>query len=84
MQPTKNNAEIRFMPCPEMLHRICTELKEDIDSEVCQEVKQHLDTCPDCRAYVDSLKKTVYLYRQISDQNVPHEVQNRLIEALKL
>ncbi len=72
------------MSCHEMLEKICADLKEDIDSEVCQEVKRHLESCPDCRAYVDSLKKTVYLYRKIPDEKLPDEVQERLYKTLKL
>ncbi len=72
------------MPCPEILERICTELKENIDSPICQDLKKHLDDCPDCRAYVDSLKKTVYLYRQLPDEALPEDVQNRLFRVLKL
>ncbi|MDQ7052258.1 MAG: hypothetical protein Q9P14_05000 [candidate division KSB1 bacterium] len=72
------------MPCPEILEQICAELKENIDSPICQDLKKHLEGCPECRAYVDSLKKTVYLYRHLPEQTVPEEVQDRLYKVLKL
>jgi len=72
------------MPCPEMLDRICAELREDIESEVCRELKEHLAECPDCRAYVDSLKKTVILFRSVPDKNIPEDVQGRLFKSLKI
>lgn len=72
------------MPCPDMVERICAELGENIDSEVCTEIRQHLATCPDCSAYVDSLKKTVYLYRQLPENSLPEDIQNRLHAVLNL
>lgn len=72
------------MPCPEMLDRICSELQEDIESEVCQELKLHLDECPDCKAYVDSLKKTVIMFHSVPEKNIPDDVQNRLFKVLKI
>lgn len=42
----------------------CEFLEEDIDSPVCRELKDHMIRCPDCRSNVDSIKKTISLYRQ--------------------
>jgi len=72
------------MECLKTLDQICEELGENIDSPLCQEVKEHLNVCPKCCAYVDSIKKTVYLYRQWIDEDVPQDVDSRLWKVLNL
>lgn len=73
------------MACEKILDRICDELGEAVDSDLCQEIKEHLRTCPDCQAYVDSVRKTVYLYRGICDEEeVPKGVHERLWQVLDL
>lgn len=42
---------------------ICSELGEDIDSSNCKALREYVRECPDCRAFVDSVKKTITLYR---------------------
>lgn len=45
-------------------HEICNYLCGDLDSPFCKEVRDHLDSCPECKLYLDSIKKTVYLFRE--------------------
>ena len=44
-------------------HEICDYLGGDLDSPFCKEVRDHLDSCPECKIYLDSIKQTVYLFR---------------------
>ncbi len=49
------------------VHRyVCENLDENINSARCRAIRKHLQTCPDCTAYLDSIKKTVLLYRTMS------------------
>ncbi len=64
---------------------ICKALETDLDENVCMELALHLQACPDCRVYFDSVRKTVKLYQKIiKDQSVPPEVQERLYSVLHL
>lgn len=75
------------MKCTKILEKICDELGENLDSPKCAEVKKHLAECPECCAHVDSLRKTVFLYRcamKDCDCDVPEEVDNRLWKVLNL
>ena len=72
------------MKCLKTIEQICTELGENIDAPMCQEIREHLNECPQCCAYVDSIKKTVHLYRQWIDEDVPQEVDCRLWKVLNL
>lgn len=72
------------MPCPDRIEQICTDLGVEIDSEVCQELRMHLEECPDCKAYVDSLRKTVYLYRQLPGVLPSEKASKSLFKRLDL
>jgi hypothetical protein len=62
---------------------ICTELGEDMDSPNCKALHEYIKTCPNCRAFVDSVKKTVRLY-QSYESSYTEEKQARLFKALDL
>ncbi len=73
------------MDCIRTIEQICADLGEDIDSPLCQEIRKHLDECPECCANVDSIKKTVYIYRKVmKNKNVPEDVDTRLWKVLNL
>ena len=42
---------------------ICDELGEEMDSPNCRKLREHVQSCPDSQAFVDSVKKTIQLYR---------------------
>ena len=62
---------------------ICTELGEDLDSPNCKRLNEFIKTCPNCEAFVDSVKKTIKLYQSIST-NYSSDIQKRLYKKLNL
>ena len=72
------------MECIKKLEEICDRLGEDLDSEKCREIKKHLEDCPNCCAYIDTLKKTVELYKILPEKDVPDDVHTRLWKKLQL
>jgi len=54
-----------------------------MDSPRCREIKQHLEICTNCAEYLDSLKKTILLFRQYPDPKIPRMFHKRLFTALK-
>jgi anti-sigma factor RsiW len=72
------------MKCKQVCHYICDNLDADIDSPRCRQIKRHLEACPDCAAYLDSLKKTVLLYKNLSAPTVPLSVHKRLFKAINV
>jgi predicted anti-sigma-YlaC factor YlaD len=48
--------------CSKVIEHLCDQLEEDLHSAKCREIKEHLKKCPNCSAYLDSLKKTVRFY----------------------
>ena len=69
--------------CTQALKYICDNLDAQMDSPRCREIREHLEGCPDCTAYLDSMKKTVSLYRRFSAAPVPRDVHRILAESLK-
>jgi hypothetical protein len=58
------------MSCDKILQQLCDELAENIDSEVCEEIRQHLQICPHCSRQLSSLRTVVQLYRCLNEQDV--------------
>ena len=70
--------------CPDVLEHICEELDTRLTSAQCREIKRHLAKCPNCTAYLDSLKKTIKLYASYPDARLPRKSRQRLFATLKL
>jgi hypothetical protein len=70
------------MKCRDAYLHICDNLDEQIDSPRCREIKAHLKACPDCKAFLTTLKKTVGLYRTMPQPKLPRGAHSRLVHAL--
>ncbi len=68
-----------------ILKQLQEQLSLDIDAPLIMDVARHLDECPDCRVYVDSVQQTVKIYRVTEqDRSIPVGISNRLFKVLKL
>lgn len=72
------------MNCKQTYKHICKKLEEDLSSPVCSKVKEHLKECPNCKAYLDTLKKTVILYREYKKPELNKAGKKRLQFIFKL
>jgi hypothetical protein len=70
--------------CKQVVLHICDNLDEGINSARCREIRKHLAKCPNCTAYLNSMKKTVSLYKRVKDPRLPGKVRLRLHSILKL
>lgn len=76
--------EEKKIKCIKTLEQICETLGEEIDSENCQDIQRHLNVCPHCCAYIDSLKKTIHLYQYYINEDIPQAVDDRLWKVLNI
>lgn len=67
----------------ERVLKICAELGEDIDSPACKALHEYVKSCPNCQAFVDSVKKTIKLY-QTYQPKYSDEVHKRLLKTLRV
>ncbi len=72
------------MKCQGVYKYICENLDANMKSARCRAIKKHLDSCPDCSAYLDSLKKTILLYKKESGPSVPVSMHKRLFKMIDL
>jgi anti-sigma factor RsiW len=78
--------------CMDMQHEGCgdllAELSDYLDGEasamVCAEIEGHIAGCEDCRVVVDTLRKTVQLYRRLPQPSLSRGATERLYRSLDL
>jgi predicted anti-sigma-YlaC factor YlaD len=71
--------------CPDLLPELADFIDGTAGKEVCAEIEKHLAECPDCRIMVDTLRKTIYLYRTREDHfELPEGFRERLFMSLDL
>jgi anti-sigma factor RsiW len=70
--------------CRDMLGDLSAYLDGEASDEICAEIERHMAGCEDCRIVVDTLRKTVFLYRDLPQPELPHAARQRLYQALDL
>ncbi len=58
--------EQHFESCQQVVDYICEHFGDDSDSDRCRALARHLEHCPDCSSYCDSIDKMIGLYRATS------------------
>lgn len=67
-----------------MLGSLSDYVDGELEATLCQEIERHMAGCGNCRAVVDTLRKTVYLYRDHGHEALPYDAKARLYAVLKL
>jgi anti-sigma factor RsiW len=70
--------------CQDLLGELSGYVDGELEAALCAELEAHLAECPDCRVMVDTLRKTIVLYRSQSRADLPADVQARLYKVLEL
>jgi anti-sigma factor RsiW len=71
--------------CRHLLGSLSEYVDGELDGELCAEIERHLEGCDNCRIVVDSLRKTIYLYRADGEQTpLPGGLRERLFLSLQL
>jgi anti-sigma factor RsiW len=70
--------------CGRLLAQLNLYVDGDLADDLCDALEAHLDGCADCRVVLDSLTKTIALYRGLCEVPValPPDVEERLIHRL--
>ena len=75
---------ISKLRCTEIAKYVCENLDEQLNSRKCREIKKHLQSCPKCTKQLDSLKKTVFLYRNCHTPSLSKQDHEKLLAVLSL
>lgn len=70
--------------CSHLLASLSDYIDGEAQADLCAEIEQHLAHCEKCRVVIDSLRKTVLLYQESEDLDVPGPVRKRLFHCLNL
>jgi RNA polymerase sigma-70 factor (ECF subfamily) len=72
--------------CKNLLSQLSGYLDGELEAAFCTEIERHMAGCPDCRAVVNTMEKTIELYHRTgaSRSEVPADVQARLYKVLKI
>lgn len=72
----------------ETCRRYLSSLSDYVDGtlgeELCRELETHMATCQNCRIVINTLAKTIALYQQIPEPDMPDAVKERLYKVLHL
>lgn len=70
--------------CRELASRLSEYLDQEVDPAVCAEIEGHLDDCPPCRDFLESIRRTVHLVREVPEPAaLPDDVKRRIVEAYR-
>jgi anti-sigma factor RsiW len=78
------SAEHDHSDCHGLLGQLSDYVDGELEAALCVELEAHLAECPNCRVMVDTVRKTITLYRSQSPVELPSDVQDRLYKVLKL
>jgi anti-sigma factor RsiW len=70
--------------CQHLLGQLSDYVDGELGQAMCEEIERHLAGCQNCRVVVDTLSKTVALYRTQGQTTLPSDVEERLYKVLNL
>jgi anti-sigma factor (TIGR02949 family) len=83
-QNPTSNQEHGTGHCQDLLAQISDYIDGELEEELCAALETHLADCHNCRVMVDTVQKTITLYRRQANSELPSDVQDRLYKVLKL
>ena len=82
---SEEHSHVPNSQCKMMLGSLSDYIDGELQAELCSIIEQHLRECDNCRIVVNTLRKTVELYRQTSGPaELPGSVRERLFLRLEL
>lgn len=70
--------------CHDLLDGLSEFLDGEASTELCAEIRRHMGGCHNCRVVVDTLRKTITLYRRMPRPDMPEQARERLYKVLDL
>jgi anti-sigma factor RsiW len=72
-----------LLTCKEFLNEVSDYLDEGIDAELRAKLETHITECPNCWVIVDTMRKTIQIYKGMDAYSIPADVQARLMRAIE-
>lgn len=71
------------MKCEELLKLLNDYVDGTVDPAICAEFERHMAGCNPCQVVVDTIRKTITLYKAGQPYELPVEFRQRLHEVLR-
>jgi anti-sigma factor RsiW len=76
--------EMTHLNCEALLGSLSEYIDGGLTPELCREIEKHLTSCDNCRAVLNTTKRSIDLVRESKDAPVPDVVRERLFKRLNL
>lgn len=72
--------------CESLLGALSNYIDGELPPEVCTQIEAHLSGCENCRAVLNTTRRTIDLVHVLVEKNtdLPEEMRERLLQRLKL
>ncbi len=71
------------MKCEELLKALSDYIDGEIDPSICEEFEKHLKDCEPCKIVIDTVRKTVLLYKGTEVYELPYELKEKIHDLLR-
>jgi anti-sigma factor RsiW len=71
------------MKCQDLLAVLNDYVDGAVDAALCEEFERHMAGCQTCQVVVDTVRKTIRVYRDGREMELPTGFRHRLHEALR-
>ncbi|HJY06074.1 MAG TPA: anti-sigma factor [Bryobacteraceae bacterium] len=72
-----------LLTCKRFLQELNDYLDDLLEPKLKEELRKHVDECPNCWVICDTTQKTLTVYKGMEAQAVPADIQLRLMEAVR-
>ncbi len=76
--------ETAHLNCEALLRALSEYIDGSLAPELCREIEKHLAGCDNCRAVLNTTKRSIDLVRDSTESPVPEAVRERLFKRLNL
>jgi anti-sigma factor RsiW len=76
--------EMAQRECQHLLNALSEYIDGEAPAELCIEIERHLAVCTNCRVLINTLRKTISLYRELPEPEMPARILERLYATLGL
>jgi anti-sigma factor (TIGR02949 family) len=73
----------RQFTCKHLLRELTDYLDGSLEAEVRVQLEAHLAKCPNCWVELDTIKKTIQVFKGMDPYPLPDDVKSRLMKALQ-
>ncbi len=67
--------------CREIFARLSDYVDDELPRELCDGLERHLQDCPPCQAFLESLRRTVRWIEEVEAPPLPGDVRRRILAA---